>query len=488
MADNSTVSVSGNLDIDYDICIGACDQWKLGNEKLKSCVKTPIYTSSYDVLTSPEDIISSYLNEFRSSVDEIVLFSEAQESAFRIFVEPPEDDEDETEESPISSDPPTGGGGNNNDDSSEDTISPVVTPPVEIPVSELIPLTTLEDVSVSQIDGIVDSLIDLAGDTPVDEFVSEQASADKIKEALLASPYIPDDLKKLLQEADSELVRQTIQALMNGEMPEVFALNPLNIGIVYSYLSKIASDNGITIEQLLNDPQYSELLKTHLAGFEDVVDLIKSWKDLSAEEFQANLLSIYDGDGIGDMKDSTVNIMRTFVDYIASATEIPAEELLLDVKYADILKNATEQFAKTSVFMGATSHYSADGMQNVVSSLVDGTNAAALGMDEREVANFKSEIDALAKEKGVTSESLLSDSKYADDVKNALASSENAKEVGLIYAKSESLVSQNVAKNLYNTVFETKSENSTNVDIGSDTTVSVNTDKIIASETVTSGS
>lgn len=457
MADAATTTVTGQYKINYDTAGAASETWLNANNKFESGPKTIADGNAFNSLTTPIDVAASYVAELKKSIEEVFLFTKKQQAAFQQLI----DDglTDPGGQDPGGDDPtdPGGGGGPSGENPEDPTTPPVVVPPAEIPVSELIPVDSLEDVSVSQIDGIVDSLIELAGDKPLDEFISDPTSSDKIRDALLQSPYIPDDLKKLLQEADSELVRQTIQALMKGKMPEVFALNPLNIGIVYSYLSKIASDNGITVEQLLNDPQYSGLLKAHLAGFEDVIELIKGWEDLSAEELQANLLSIYDGDGIGDMKDSTVNIMRTFVDYIADATEIPAEELLLDTKYADILKNATEQFGKTSVFMNAASHYSSDGMQGVINSLVDGSNAAALGMDESEVNGFKSEIDALAKEKGVTSEVLLSDSKYADDVKNTLAASENAKEVGLIYEKSESSVSQNVAKNLYNTKFETES-------------------------------
>ena len=450
------------VDVNVEGARAANDTFQKGIEKA-NVVYESIVSNPFNALCSVNpDLASSYLSEFGNSAVDILNFAIKIRDAVNGYltkIQETEQEDPKDEETPDPPKNPYGGGG---DDPTQPPTDPETPPAVVPPVTgEVIDTSALVDLTVEELDSVIDDLVQLAEKEgkDLDKLLEDPMAADKVKAALLASPYIPEDLKKLLEEADPELVRQTVIALMNGEMPEVFDLNPLNVGIVYSYLCKIASDNGITVEQLLNDPQYSELLKQHLAGFEDVVDLIKSWKDLSSEKLQANLLKIYDGDEIGGMKDETVDIMRTFVDYIADATEIPAEELLLDTKYADILKNATEQFGKTSVFMGAASHYSGEGMQNVVGSLVDGSNAAALGMDESEVTGFKSEIDALAKEKGVTAETLLSDSKYADDVKNTLAASENAKEVGLIYEKSESSVSQKVAKNLYNTEF--KVENTT---------------------------
>ena len=68
-------------------------------------------------------------------------------------------------------------------------------------------------------------------------------------------------------------------------------------------------------------------------------------------------------------------------------------------------------------------------------------------------------IDNLAKQKGIKTETLLSDNQYADDIKDMLLNSENAQEVGAIYMKDNSDVSQHAVKNLY----ENKITNDTSV-------------------------
>ena len=103
-----------------------------------------------------------------------------------------------------------------------------------------------------------------------------------------------------------------------------------------------------------------------------------------------------------------------------------------------------------SVFMHASSYRSNEGMHTLVKGLLYGENPGALGMDANEISAFKGEIDSLASQKGVTASELLSNSNYADDVKNTLFNSKNAAEVGTIYSKSASTVSQTVAKNIYN--------------------------------------
>ena len=86
-------------------------------------------------------------------------------------------------------------------------------------------------------------------------------------------------------------------------------------------------------------------------------------------------------------------------------------------------------------------------------------------MTNEEVTSFKAEVDALAKQQGVTTNQLLSNEKYADSVKEMLTNSQNAKEVGLIYSKRDSKVHQSVVKNLYATEIETKSKSNETKDV-----------------------
>ncbi len=90
--------------------------------------------------------------------------------------------------------------------------------------------------------------------------------------------------------------------------------------------------------------------------------------------------------------------------------------------------------------------------------MFDGSNYKAYGMTEESVESFRKEIDSLAQANNTTAEKLLSNSQYADAVKDSLLSSDSASGVGMIYKDQDASVSQNVAKNLYNTSFEKSKE------------------------------
>jgi len=448
-----------NIDVNLAAAQAAAENLQTATNKIKLAADT-MSSNPFNALCNDPNIAGGYVNEFNQSLSEMLDFSLNKVLAALIkYIEDLSDDQPIPGPGPGDNGGGPGGPGNPGPIDPGDPTDPNGGEQINDDV-----VTGMSDLTLNELDNVVDSLIDMSKQKGkgLDEMLADETMADELKALLLASPYLSDELKKLIENTDSQVLRKTIQSIMKGLQPEVFKLNPLNVGIVYSYLSKVASENGITLEQLLTDPQYADLLKSTLAGFGDAVDLIKGWETLSPEECQKQLLDIYDGNGIQDKKPSAVAIVRTFVDYISEATQIDTESLLTDTKYAEILHTATQEFGKTAVLINAASHYTTEGAQEVVGNLFNGKNPGALGMNNEEVTGFKAEMDALAKSNGVTTETLLTNEQYADAVKDALANSKNAEEVGLIFAKNESSVSQNVAKNLYNTQIETKTETSTN--------------------------
>jgi hypothetical protein len=436
-------------------------------------------TAPFNVLTQADpDLGTNFIAELNNSLSDLFdfLYSHIYPAAVTYFDKEPDppdppsseeksDDEKPTGETPTGGDNlPPGGGGTPRGNTPPPDKEPETTTEIETP--ELTDETikkldaSLTSLSLTELDGAIDSLIALAEQKNkyLDELVEDDQFADDIKQMLLDSPYIPQEFKDMIKDMDSKLVRQYIESLLKGESPDVFELNPLNIGIIYSYLMRMAAQNGITVEELLADPKYTSLLKTILSRFSNVVDLLKGWENLTPEEFQKNLLTIYDGDEVGDLPQEDIDVIRAFVDYIAEETEIGYEELLTDTTYAETLKDAAMQFGKACVFFNATSHFTDDGMRKNSAQMFDGTNHKAYGMDDNEVKGFREEMDALAKEKGTTTDKLFSDGQYADDVKAALANSKNAEGVGSIFKDAQSSVSQNVAKNLYNTTLKSEIE------------------------------
>ncbi|MBR1386335.1 MAG: hypothetical protein IJ568_05855 [Bacilli bacterium] len=326
---------------------------------------------------------------------------------------------------------------------------------IEIDRVTLLKINTkpLEEIDLSSIFGFNMELINLAkmNNKKLDELLADPSFAQDIKRIILNSPYIPQAFKDIIKNLTDEEARIVIEALFKGEFVDVFLINPLNISIVYNYLQYIAEENKITVEELLNNPEYANLLRESLEGMKEVVDLFMSWEELTPEQFQENLLNLYDGNGIEELEDRTVNNVRTFVDTLCEKTDIGYEELLTDNEYAETIKQAASEYGKCATFFYATSCFTDEGMQSNARQMFDGTNYKAFAMTEDNINGFKEEMNLLANENSTTTETLLTDSKYADTVKEALQNSENALGVGEIFNKSDSSVSQNVAKNLYNT-------------------------------------
>ena len=313
--------------------------------------------------------------------------------------------------------------------------------------------TSLVTLELKDLRNLITELININKNRPLDELLLDPAMAEMIKKVLLESINLPQSLKDILINGDSEIVRITLLDIMSGKYPDVFSLNAMTVGIMYDYFKYIAQQNGITVDELLNNPEYLDLLRKSVKDFEEASKLLEGWDSLDSEKYQEKLLDTYDGNGIAEDNPNAVEIVRRFADYLSNETNIPSEELLTDKDYSQTLKKAGNEVAKASLFIGTTSAFSDEGIKNVINSLVDGTNASALGLNEENVNTFKSEIESAAKEKGVSVQNYLSDSNYKEDVKTFLSSNKNYKEIGYIYRDDDAKVSQNVAREIYNTTY-----------------------------------
>lgn len=313
---------------------------------------------------------------------------------------------------------------------------------------------SLNEMELDEIDGTVEALIALSGDENLDTFLESDVNADKIKQLLLDSPNIPQEFKDQIKDADSKAVRKFIENMLKGKYPEVFGLNSVNLSIMHRYLEQIAKENGITVDQLINDLQYSDLLKEVLERFGNVTELFNELVKLAPEDFQTIMLKVYDGDGTSELPLEDTDVVRNFVDYISEETDIPYEELLTDKEYASDLRDAAASFGKTSSFFKATSKFSDDGKKNNINNLYNGSNYKAYGMSMSDADQLKKELDTAAKANNTTTDKFLSESQYADKVREVIDNSKSCEGVGSIYKNEQSSVVQSVAKNIYNTKLE----------------------------------
>ena len=369
--DNQSIITSGEdilsfLNIDFDTLQVALDNFKQANDKLEICLQTSFGSGAFSALTSPEDFISAWLQEVNQSILEILEFSQRHYDAIISFLESYMDKSND----PELVKPPLvikNNGSNSNKNSSTSFTSSITTPTVDKEIS----LSSLSQVSLGELNGFIVELKNIANSNNVNlcDLLSKEEYADKIKEVTLKSQYIPDDIKELLMNSDSKIVQKSLASIMSGNDSEIFNLNSLNLGIIKKRLENVANANDITINQLLTDDKYTNILKEALGEFEDVSQQLIKWDDMEPEEYQKKLLSVYDGDQIDDVKNNTINIIRDFTDYISDATDIVPEELLVQTKYADVMKKAAQEFAKSSIFISASSNYSNEGISGVIKTL-----------------------------------------------------------------------------------------------------------------------
>ena len=369
--DNQSIITSGEdilsfLNIDFDTLQVALDNFKQANDKLEICLQTSFGSGAFSALTSPEDFISAWLQEVNQSILEILEFSQRHYDAIISFLESYMDKSND----PELVKPPLvikNNGSNSNKNSSTSFTSSITTPTVDKEIS----LSSLSQVSLGELNGFIVELKNIANSNNVnlDDLLSKEEYADKIKEVTLKSQYIPDDIKELLMNSDSKIVQKSLASIMSGNDSEIFNLNSLNLDIIKKRLENVANANDITINQLLTDDKYTNILKEASGEFEDVSQQLIEWDDMEPEEYQKKLLSVYDGDQIDDVKSNTINIIRDFTDYISDATDIVPEELLVQTKYADVMKKAAQEFAKSSIFISASSNYSNEGISGVIKTL-----------------------------------------------------------------------------------------------------------------------
>ncbi len=323
-----------------DECVS---KWKAANDYFEeSCAGK--FKSSFGSFYLAENCI----NEIEKSIEAILDFTRSEQGYFDALIaalSPLADDEVKTHKKRKG-----GGGGNGSDESARGTDD--VDPGKKTKVDP-----DVEQIELEGIAGELEALAKLNNLTLI-QLLADDKYSDLIKRTLLNSQKVSDNMKQLIMNMDSTVARMFIAAMLKKGGYELFALNDLNVGILFNYLTSIAEKNGITVEQLLNDPQYSDLLKSAMSDCEEAAHLYDGWENLSGEEVQSNLLEVYNGDIPSELSSSNVGVTNEFVDTISGQSDIPYEELLTDPSYADVLKDATSEFARTAEFFGLVSNCS----------------------------------------------------------------------------------------------------------------------------------
>lgn len=158
--------------------------------------------------------------------------------------------------------------------------------------------------------------------------------ASELKKALLASPNLSEDLKKLISEMDENEVQVSLQSILTDNIN----LSDTSKNIIYSYTESLSKTTNLDILKVTKEEQF----------FKNVDELSTAINTLlNKENFQEELLNIYDGAGENE---NIVEFARIAVDKIAEKSNTNYEDLLSNKAHEESLKNELSNLSKSLTY------------------------------------------------------------------------------------------------------------------------------------------
>ena len=222
-----------------------------------------------------------------------------------------------------------------------------------------------KNVTMNGLDSVVSDLAKYASEQgkTVEELLTNKDYSENIKNLLLQNQNIPSELKQLITDGSSEVAQTTIKNILEGKQLEIIGLNENTLITMKAYLTAVANSNNITVEQLLNDPANSNILKDSLKNISAVKNEISGLDDSGILE---KLVNVYDGNNIASSNANAVEIMRNHIDTVATANNVTSEEIL----ETNTMSNEIKQLGRFSIFAENLNGYSGDSIISILKNLI----------------------------------------------------------------------------------------------------------------------
>ena len=252
----------------------------------------------------------------------------------------------------------------------------------------------------------------------LEELLTNSKYAELLKEALLKLKKSNPELSSLI---DTILDSNNPGMLLLGMLIATTSNSDSNsIDVIKEYLEQIAKENGITLEELLTDPKYKDLLKESLDKLKEKYPELSTLVDsiLKYDDFSGILVGML---LLGD-ETKTIDEVNEILEYLrelAKENGITLEELLTDPKYKDLLRDALNKLKGEHPELSTL-------IDSILNSVNPGTillgmlMAANINNNTNSVNVIRDYLEQIAKENGITLEELLTDPKYKDLLKESL--------------------------------------------------------------------
>ena len=222
-----------------------------------------------------------------------------------------------------------------------------------------------KNITMNGLDSVVSDLAKYAAEQgkTVEELLVNKEYSENIKNLLLQNQNIPSELKQLITDGSSEVAQATIKNILDGKQLEIIGLNENTMITMKAYLTAVANSNNITVEQLLNDPANSSLLKNSLKNVGAIKNEIAGLDDSGIIE---KLVNVYDGNNIESSNADAVEIMRNHVETVATSNNATSE----DVLETNTMSEEIKKLGRFSIFADNLNGYSDESIISILKNLI----------------------------------------------------------------------------------------------------------------------
>lgn len=259
----------------------------------------------------------------------------------------------------------SGGSANSNDPGSigGETVTTPSQDPTDPADIERLPINDLADIS--------DELYDIVKEGTIENYLDNTDNHEDLKKILEALP-LTDELKQQLINMEAKDLAELLKDIYTGNRMDLISLSDESKNVLYNYLSEVAANNGITLNDLLTNSKYADLLKSELGKLDIIDEYLEILLTQESATVQQNLLFIYNGNLPENVTEETMNIVRILSDQMAQEKNITVEELYTNDTYGNFIKERITDMEHTTSFMKVLSKTESTNAQTVTSKVLTG--------------------------------------------------------------------------------------------------------------------
>lgn len=257
--------------------------------------------------------------------------------------------------------------------------------PVDKPPLDPVKPSDIENLPINDLRNISDSLYDVLKDTTLENYLGDTNNHEDLKKMLEALP-LSETLKQQLSNMEAKDLADLLKDIYTGNRMDLITLSDNSKNVLHNYLSEIALNNGITLNDLLTNSKYADLLKAELGKLDGIDNYLESLLSQDSTTIQQNLLYVYNGNLSENINENTMNIIRILSDQMAEEKNISVEELYTNIEYSDFIKERITDMEHTTSFMKVLSKTESSTSQTLTSKVLNGVSGFTMN-HEGTIAN-----------------------------------------------------------------------------------------------------